>query len=174
MAFSTATALAVFVDHSQLRRQRPNEIEAGYHRNVEWPWPYVCPDRIASREPFDIMIRNGWRRQNLLGAHHFNPATNQLNTAGELQVRWIMTQAPPQRRQVYIERAIEPSITAERIAAARQYATQVTLDGQTPQVFETHLMAEGRPAGIVDFTNVQFMENMPPPVLPAANTDETD
>ena len=161
------TASAVFVDTTA------RYIERGHRRNVEWPWPYICPDRVAAREPFEIMITNGWRRQNLLGGHHFDPLTHRLTTAGELQVRWIMTQAPPNRRQVFIERSIDPSITAERIAAARQFASEVTLDGQTPQVFETHLMAEGRPAGMVDMTNVKFMENMRVPALPAATTDST-
>jgi hypothetical protein len=161
------TASAVWVESTA------RYIRRGYRRNIDWPWPFICPDRLATREPFEIMITNGWRRQNLLGGHHFDPLTNQLTTAGELQVRWIMTQAPPTRRQVYIERSIDPAITAARIVAARQFASQVTLDGQTPQVFESHLIAEGRPAGIVDFTNVKFMENMPAPVLPAATTDST-
>jgi hypothetical protein len=145
-------------------------IECGYHRNVLWPWPYVCPDRIAVHEPFDIMVRNGWRRQNLLGSYHFDPNTNRLTEAGQLQVRWIVTQAPPGRRQIFIERALDPSITAERLAAAREYAGRVVIDGQMPQVYETSLMAEGRPAPVVDMTNVKFMENMRVPALPAENT----
>ena len=44
-------------------------VKQGYHMNRQWPWPYVCPDRIAVQEPFCIMVNNGWRRQNLLGAH---------------------------------------------------------------------------------------------------------
>jgi len=149
-------------------------IKAGYHRNVDWPWPYICPDRMAERDPFEIMVRNGWRRQNLLGNYLFDPATNQLTTAGQLQVRWIMTQAPPSFRQVFIERAIDPSVTAARIAATRDYAQRVSLDGQLPQVFETNMMAEGRPANVVDMTNVKFLENMPVPVLPAASSSEID
>jgi hypothetical protein len=85
-----------------------------------------------------------------------------------------MTQAPPAYRQVFIERSIDPSITAARIAATRDYAQRVALDGQIPQVFETNLMAEGRPANVVDITNVKFLENMPAPVLPAASTSELD
>lgn len=144
-------------------------VKSGYRRNVCWPYPYICPDRMAVREPFEIMIRNGWRRENLLGNYMFDPVTHQLTTAGELHVRWIMTQAPPAYRQVFIERAIDPSVTAERIAATRQFAARVAIDGQLPEVFETDIMAEGRPAAIVDATNVKFMENMRLPVLPAAD-----
>jgi hypothetical protein len=166
VAVATPEASAVIIDTTV------HYIKSGYHRNKNWPYPYMCPDRAAVREPFEVMVRNGWRRQNLLGPHFFNPHTNQLNTAGELQVRWIMTQAPPQWRQVFIERAIDPTITADRIAATREYATRVSIDGQMPEVFETNLAPVGRPAAIVDVTNVKFLENMPVPVLPANTSVE--
>lgn len=166
LALATSSADAVFIDSTV------HYIKSGYHRNKNWPYPYMCPDRAAVREPFEVMIRNGWRRQNLIGPHFFNPHTHQLTTAGELQVRWVMTQAPPQFRQIFVERSIDPAITAERIAATRAYASRVSLDGQMPEVFETNLVAEGRPAAIVDITNSKFMENMPVPVLPADTTVE--
>jgi hypothetical protein len=144
-------------------------VKHGYHENAIWPWPYVCADRIAVREPFCLMINNGWRRQNLLGPHHFNDNSNQLTSAGELRVRWIMTQAPGERRTVFVERDIDPAVTASRMATAREYITRVgTPDGQLAQVMETHLISEGRPASVVDATNVRFQESMVPPQLPAA------
>ena len=163
-AGSASRAPAVFID------QTCHYIKTGYHRNVSWPYPFFCPDRMAVREPFEIMIRNGWRRQNLLGPHFFNPETNQLTVAGQLQIRWIMTQAPPQFRQVFIERSIDPTITADRIAATREYAARVAGGGEIPDIYETNMVAEGRPAAIVDATNIKFLENMPVPVLPANTT----
>jgi hypothetical protein len=112
------------------------------------------------------MVENGWRRQNLLGPHHFNSETNKLTTAGELRVRWIMTQAPPNRRNIFVERSIEPDITAQRIEMVREYAAQVVVDGQMAQITDTHLISEGRPASVVDATNVRFQESLPPPILP--------
>jgi len=173
----TTCAQAVWVDTSGHYFHRGNHrptpcdetvhyVRSGYHRNVEWPWPYVCPDRMAVREPFCIMVNNGWRRQNLLGPHHFNAEASQLTTAGELRVQWIMTQAPADHRGIFVERALDPSVTAQRLATAREYATQLTAEGQSPEVFETHLISEGRPASVVDATNVRFQESMPPPVLP--------
>jgi len=162
-ALAVSSASAVFIDTTC------HYMKTGYRRNVMWPYPYICPDRMAVREPFEIMVRNGWRRQNLLGGYMFNPVTNQLTTAGELQIRWIMTQAPPSYRQVFIERSLDPMVTADRIAATRQFAERVSLDGQLPEVFESDLMADGRPASMVDATNVKFMENMRVPVLPEAS-----
>jgi hypothetical protein len=162
LSAAASSANAVWMDDTA------HYIRRGYHRNEAWPWPFVCPDRVAVREPFCMMIDNGWRRQNLLGPHHFNAETNKLTTAGELRVRWIMTQAPPDRRSIFVERSLEPEITAERVAIAREYAAQVALEGQVPQVFDTHLQSEGRPASVVDGTNVRFYESLPPPMLPAS------
>jgi hypothetical protein len=66
-----------------------------------------------------------------------------------------------------------PEITEQRLATARDYAAKVMLDGQMPQVAETHLVSEGRPAAVVDATNVRFQESMPPPVLPAVVGSES-
>ncbi len=169
------SASAVWVDNRvhHVRRgtwvdDTVHHIKSGYHRNQQWPWPYFCPDRIAVREPFCIMINNGWRRQNLLGPHHFNASAKQLTTAGELRVRWIMTQAPADRRSIFVERAAEAEVTEQRLATVREYAAPLAIDGQTPMVSDTHLISEGRPAAVVDSTNVRFLESMPPPTLPAA------
>jgi hypothetical protein len=175
------SSLGVWVDsnHCHHCRQSPCDstahyIRSGYHRNKEWPWPYFCADRIAVREPFCIMVENGWRRQNLLGPHHFNPDTQKLTTAGELKVHWIMTQAPPGHRSIFVERSIQPDITAQRVETARAYAAQVALNSEVPQVTETHLLSEGRPASGVDQTNVRFYESLPPPVfLPATSAGST-
>jgi hypothetical protein len=148
-------------------------IKHGYYVNEMWPWPYVCPDRIAVREPFGIMVNNGWRRENLLGAHYFNPETNQLNAAGELRVKWIMTQEPPQRRNIFVERELDATVNSQRIAAIRDYAVKVAPDSRAPQIAETNLMSEGRPAAIVDFTNTKFQQSMPIPALPAAQSSTT-
>ena len=146
-------------------------VKQGYHANQMWPWPYVCPDRIAVREPFCIMVNNGWRRQNLLGAHHFNPDTNQLNAAGQLKVQWIMTQAPPDRRSIFVERSLDHKRErpADRCPSGLRDAS-CRRRPHSAQVAETSLMFEGRPASVVDATNVKFQQTMPAPVLPAAQS----
>ena len=166
-AGSEQSARAVFFDDAA------HYVKRGYHENKAWPWPYQCPDRIAVREPFNLMIQSGWRRQNLLGAHHFNPETNQLTTAGELRVQWILTQAPPEHRGIFVEHSINPDTNAQRMAAVRDYASRVAMNGQSPQIEETYLVSEGRPAAVVDATNVKFMQSMPAPVLPAATAAST-
>jgi hypothetical protein len=170
------SAQAVWVDNSQCAPQHgyhnqaplqraSHYLKSGYHRNQDWPWPYFCADRAAVREPFCIMVNNGWRRQNLMGPHHFNDETSQLTKAGELRIQWIMTQAPASYRSIFVERSIDPGVTEQRVATVRDYAAQLAAGGPSPQVFDTHLISEGRPAAVVDATNVRFQESTPPPVL---------
>jgi hypothetical protein len=170
--FAAAVAVVVIASTQQVSAICCDDtamyVKQGYHANAMWPWPYVCPDRIAVREPFCIMVNNGWRRQNLLGSHHFNPETNQLNAAGQLRVQWTMTQAPADRRSIFVERTLDPNVNNQRMAAVQEYATLVAIDGRAPQVAQTYIVSEGRPATLVDFTNTKFQQSMPLPVLPAA------
>ena len=114
-------ARAVFVDDGA------HYMKARVPANKMWPWPYVCADRVAVHEPFCIMVNNGWRRQNLLGPHHFNPNTNQLTTAGELRVQWILTQAPPERRNIFVERTLNQE-TNDRAIGGRSRLRDQGLD----------------------------------------------
>lgn len=135
--------------------------------NRRWPSPYVCPDRVYAHAPFNAMISNGWRRQNLMGNHHFNPEATKLTQAGELKIRWIMTQAPVEYRRMFVERSVDPEVTRRRMQTVTEFAELIALNEPSPQVVETHILSEGRPAAAVDFVNTQFRDNQRPPVLPA-------
>src|SRR5438046_1629053 len=76
-----------------------------FKRNNSWPQPFIAPDREAVCLPFDLMERNGWRKQTMICDYHFENDTARLTSAGEMKVRWILTQAPVQRRIVYVQRA---------------------------------------------------------------------
>jgi hypothetical protein len=141
--------------------------------NRDWPVPYVFPDRDAVQAPFDQMVANGWRRQNLIGIHHFSDDGSQLTRAGELKVRWILTQAPPQYRTVFVERSLDPADTARRIEAVRQLAARFAAPGNLPDVRETHIVSEGRPAAAVDRAHTQFHESQPVPQLRQAGYGAT-
>ena len=141
-------------------------LEQGRAENNLWPQQYVGADRVRAKAPFDAMVRNGWRRQNLLGHHHFNEDSTQLTQAGKLRVQWILTQPPQEFRQVFIERSLIEGITETRIATINDFASQVLRDGGVADVTETHIVSDGRPATMVDFVNTTFRENMPIPALP--------
>lgn len=141
-------------------------LEEGREVNNEWPSQYVGQDRVNARAPFDVMIQNGWRRQNLLGSHHFNEDCTKLTRSGEIRVQQILTQAPPQHRQVFIERSLKEEITQQRIATTNEFAALVVKNGYASSAQETHIVSDGRPAVTVDFVNTQYRENMMTPALP--------
>ncbi len=141
-------------------------IEQGREENNLWPQQYVGADRERAQAPFNTMVRNGWRRQNLLGSHHFNEDSTKLTQAGKLRVQWILTQPPQEFRQVFIERSLETGIAETRTATINQFASRVLRDGGIADVTETHIVSDGRPATMVDFVNTTFRENMPIPTLP--------
>ena len=141
------------------------------YRRTCWPQPFNHAARAAAYAPFDLMVADGWRRQNMLGNHHFSEDSTQLTRSGELKVEWILTQAPAERRTVFVQRAQLPEDTQHRIQAARDWGSKLPLEaGTTVDVQDTHLLSEGRPAATVDSTNTRFIENMPAPILPPPNS----
>ena len=69
-----------------------------FYRNNSWPEPFLSMDRMATRAPFCIQTDNGWKMQNTIGNFLFDAETQRVNQAGDLLVKWILTQAPAHRR----------------------------------------------------------------------------
>lgn len=141
----------------------------GYRQNVQWPCPYIQPARRSIHSAFDMVINNGWRRQNLLGDYHFSKETNQLTEAGRLKVHWILTQTPTHRRNVYVQRGTDEAQTAMRVASVHTMTAGIHPSTGPASVLDTHIVAEGHPAGSVDATFVGYAANKPVPVLPKAS-----
>lgn len=139
--------------------------EAGYHANNMWPAQYIPTARCAVNSAYTSMINNGWRRQNLLGDYHFEEGTNVLTSAGQLKAKWILTQAPQDRRTIYVQRGNTQSDTASRIAAVHNWAGNLSPLVEPVLVNDTHIVSEGHTAGSVDHTFVGFQANQPAPVL---------
>ena len=148
-------------------------LKAGYQTNSAWPYPHICPDRVRAHAPFETMVENGWRRQNLLGSHYFNPENGKLTRAGELKIEWVLTQTPPNRRQVYVERAMDPNVTDSRLAQVQEFANSIQLNGEQVAVMDTHVRSASRAASMVDAERNSFIESRPPAVLPAGTTSTT-
>jgi len=140
---------------------------AGYDANVRWPADFIPPARRPIGDVYDKMIHNGWRRQNLLGDYHFTPDSNELTEAGKHKVQWILTQAPPSRRNIYIQRSRTVEDTATRIAAVQQWSSYSSPAAEYVNVSDTHIRAEGQSATSVDSIFTGFHANRPLPVLPA-------
>jgi hypothetical protein len=131
-----------------------------------WPQPFVCPDRQAVRTPFAIEVANGWRRQNLMGDHHFELKTGELTEAGRLKIQWITFEAPTQHRAIYVRIAATTAETAARMNAVQSYVAQLIPQGELPSISETRISDEGWPADQVETLSRKFQSTTPPPRLP--------
>jgi hypothetical protein len=143
-----------------------NSCKQDFRRNNAWPEPFIWPDRAAACAPFGVMIHNGWRMQNTLAAHHFREGTDELTEAGKLRVLWIVTEAPPQYRTIYIERADNAEITGGRIRNVSIAAQGLSMDGVAPPVMATGVAARGWPADQIDATTRRWYDTAPDPRLP--------
>jgi hypothetical protein len=143
-----------------------------YHRNNAWPEPFFWGDREAAMKPFGIQVANGWRRQNLLSDYHFNEHPGQLNLAGESKLRYILTQMPPSRRTVFVQRGLTPDVTAQRIELVQRASSQIIPGGFVADVVESDLPNDGWPADDVDAIARKFQATRPDPRLKDASDSE--
>jgi hypothetical protein len=137
-----------------------------------WPQPFTCPDRQATRTPFAIEVANGWRRQNLLGDHYFEPNSGELTEAGRLKVHWIVFEAPAQHRVIFVHNANTAEETAARMNTVHAYAAKIMPQGELPSISETRISDEGWPADHVEVISRKYQSTTPAPRLPA-NTSGT-
>jgi hypothetical protein len=148
--------------------------EAAFRDNNRWPHQYTWPSRRGICQSFAIMANNGWQRQNLLGQYHFDPKTGELSAAGRVKVQWILTQAPPQRRTIYVEQFGEQQLMAARVQSVQTLAANLATGAGPADVQETLLHDDGHPAGSVDAVFTGFSTNQKPPVLPEAESSTSD
>lgn len=177
LRITSAASLAVIVLASALPARAEcivtrfaYDVARGWERNNCWPRPFSQPDRQAARTPFVIMVRNGWRRENLLSQHHFETDTGTLNPAGQEKLRWILLQAPQQHRTIYVSRATRPDETANRVTSVHEIAGQILPSGVVPTVIETDIVADGWPAERIDLIGRKFRDSAPEPRLPEASS----
>ena len=133
-----------------------------------WPIPFVYPARQATREPFATKVANGWERQNLLVDAYFDDNGNKLTDTGRVRVNWILFDAPPQHRVIYVHRAIRPEETSARLATVQTYVASVWQGSSQPPILASSVSGEGWSADRVDIVNKKFLQAIPAPQLPAA------
>ena len=147
---------------AQLMHDFYRSVKRDFKRNNCWPEPFLAADRVATRAPFHVMVRNGWQRQNMIGDYHFDESGRQLNTAGELKINWVLTEAPRHHRTVYVHRAESKKETDIRIAAVRAYAQSILPEGKLLAIEETTVGMDGWSAERVSAIIRQFQEMEPP------------
>jgi hypothetical protein len=140
-----------------------------WHRNNAWPEPFLSADRAAVREPFCIQADNGWKMQNTVGTFLFTD-NQELNKAGELHVKWIVTQAPLHRRAVFVLRGETVEQTNARIASVNAAVGKYAGGGAIPPVIPTDSEPTGWSASYADAIAQQLQSTIPSPRLGAAES----
>lgn len=165
-----ASLLALLLGPGQAQAEWFKKAHRDYRRNVDWPQPFVVPDRIAARAPFGIMINNGWRTQNTLSDDHFDEESGVLNEAGELKVRDILTYAPIEHRTVYVLQARNPQLTDVRNRSVRRFASRLATPSEWPQVSSTKVRPRGWSAEYINTIGTRYNATTPDPRLPPAQS----
>lgn len=143
-----------------------------FHRNNSWPEPFLSLDRQAARTPFALMTDNGWKMHNTIGSFLFDPETQRVNHAGELLVKWIVTQAPTPRRVVFVLQGDTPEATAARVESV-QAAVAKYAGGNPCPVLLTHTEPAGWSAAYIDHITQQYNATIQPPRLPPPQGNST-
>ena len=147
---------------AQLFHDFYRSVKRDFKRNNCWPEPFLAADRVATRAPFHVMVHNGWQRQNMIGDYHFDESGQQLNTAGELKINWVLTETPRHHRTIYVHRAESEKETDIRIVAVRKYAESILPEGELLAVEETGISMDGWSAERVNDVIRQFQKLDPP------------
>jgi len=140
-----------------------------WHRNNSWPEPFLTADKIAVRTPYCIQIDNGWKVQNTLGTYLFDYETQRVNVAGDLLVKWIVTQAPYHRRAVFVLKGDSAEATNARVQSV-QVAVNKYAGGCPIPVMLTDTEPAGWSAAYIDTITQQFNATIPAPRLPQTST----
>jgi hypothetical protein len=134
-----------------------------------WPDQYLCQDRQAVAAPFDIMIANGWQRQNTLGDHHFDSSTGLLNEAGRLKVQWILLEAPVMHREIFVHRSLNSQVMAMRMQSVQELAAELAAPGTTPAVMTTDIDPPSARGDWIDASMLKYQKSSPDPRVPKSD-----
>ena len=137
-----------------------------FRRNNAWPHPFVPVDRARVHEPFAQMVANGWRLQNTLGEHHFDPKTNELTSSGRMQLETILFERPVDHRMVFVYQGRTASVTASRLESVKTAAEELLPPGELAEIAATSVRPHEWSASDIYDRERKFRANLPEPKLP--------
>lgn len=135
-----------------------------YHHAHYWPYPYSQQDDVWVRNMLQRQTDAGWIAANTLHDYHFDAETGQLNSAGQAQMYYILTQVPAAYRQVYVAHGYYPDVAQARAANTEAFARGIVGDN-VPPIHLRHEMFLGRPAIEVERLQVLDIQAIPRPRL---------
>jgi hypothetical protein len=115
--------------------------------------------------PFEVMKNNGWRSYNTLPTALFTE-DHRLTEAGRLRVKWIVTQAPVERRAIFVLNGNDSRATAARVESVQLAVSELLPVGALPQIYVTDVEPVGSSGQYQTKINRALMSSTPLPRLP--------
>lgn len=138
-----------------------------FYRNAAWPMPFRAMDTAAVTSIFEAQRNNGWKLSNTIGAAMYAPGTHELTDAGKAHLRWVVTQAPENRRVVFVRQGANQAVTAKRVESTQLAISELIPVGPLPQLYLTQRDAP-MSSGEYQTTVLRALtSSVPPPRLPA-------
>ncbi len=150
-----------------------HRLHIGYYRNNAWPDPFNELDANDVVSPFQVMTYNGWKLHNTIGHEQFRDGDGALLAAGFKRVRWIATQAPPNRRSVYVLRGYTSEETEARVAAVQESLASFDVIGPKPTILITDVEPASSSGAWATKINREWLEQMAAPRLPSSSSSGT-
>ena len=141
-----------------------------YHRNNAWPEPFQAADNQLAREALSAQVVKGWQFGQTLTTDYFVPATGELTPQGRRKLAWLVTQAPPQRRTVFVMRTADDAETIARLDSVQRAVSELIPAGPFPEVLATDVGPLPRSAEIpaAQYAGLRSTVSGQAPVLPAS------
>lgn len=137
-----------------------------FHATHYWPTPFIEQDRMLVESVIEQHISNGWRDASTFYNYHFDPETNELTHAGQMQIQWLLETAPANRRTFFVQTSPEAGVNEIRVTQLQQIASRLSGNGEMPAVELRNSTFYGRPAAEVDYINKAFLNSQPIPRIP--------
>lgn len=166
-------AVVLFTSTASAQSARPagmshsQSFRYDYYRNKNWPRPFRATDSGAVLNYFEVQRNNGWKMQNTLGHAMFDPTTNSLTDSGRNHMRWIISQAPQDRRVVFVLVGNDQQETALRVESAQMAISEMVPVGPLPTIYLTDRDAPGSSGAYQTAVVGAMNSSVPPPRLPA-------
>ncbi len=148
---------------------RSQSFHYDYYRNKEWPKPFRAMDTTGVLNYFEVQRNNGWKMHNTLGNAMFDPNTHALTDSGVNHMQWIITQAPQDRRVVFVLVGTDQQETARRVESTQLAISKMVPVGPLPTIYLTDRDAPGSSGVYQTAINRAMTSSVPAPRLPAAS-----
>ncbi len=150
-------------------------VKVDFHRNNAFPEPFRYHDRQIVRTAYDPYIARGWQIENTLSHFDFDAESGELTAGGQAKILWIATQAPPQRRTIFVLRGSTLDATEGRVDRVQQAVASMLPASAMPAVVRSDIGPGGLNAKGY-YVNEMWTKNkaaVPSPVLSAASASSS-